>query len=167
MQQKIELVYHGSDTEIDEINLSLCKVGGDFGRGFYVTYIRSHAEYWAKRKSEENHNNAFITEFEFDTNIYSTLKLKVLHFDNYCNEWLDFVVLNRMNKKEQQAHDYDIVEGPTADDDVMIRIYDYLNDNVSKEQLLIELTYKAPLHQICFCSAKSLQALIYKKSVPL
>jgi len=160
-------VYHGSYTEIDEINLSLCKVSGDFGRGFYVTCTRSHAEYWAKRKSKENHNNAFITEFEFDTNIYRESQLKVLHFDDYNEEWLDFVALNRMNKKAQQAHNYDIVEGATADDDVVTRIYDYLNNNVSKEQLLMELTHKTPLPQICFCSAKALQILINKKSVPL
>ena len=30
-------VYHGSDVKIETINLSKCRIGTDFGRGFYVT----------------------------------------------------------------------------------------------------------------------------------
>jgi len=41
-------VYHGSYTAIDKIDLEQCEVGRDFGRGFYVTNIRSQAEYWAE-----------------------------------------------------------------------------------------------------------------------
>jgi hypothetical protein len=37
-------VYHGSYTEITEINLSKGQVNKDFGRGFYVTKFRDHAE---------------------------------------------------------------------------------------------------------------------------
>jgi predicted RNA-binding protein YlxR (DUF448 family) len=38
-------VYHGSYTQINEIDLSFSQAGKDFGRGFYVTNIRSQAEY--------------------------------------------------------------------------------------------------------------------------
>jgi len=31
-------MYHGSYTEIDVIDLSLCETGKDFGQGFYVTH---------------------------------------------------------------------------------------------------------------------------------
>jgi len=40
-------VYHGSYTEINEIDLLKCKAGRDFGRGFYVTNILLQAEFWA------------------------------------------------------------------------------------------------------------------------
>ena len=40
-------VYHGSYTEISEIDLLKCKEGKDFGRGFYVTNILLQAEFWA------------------------------------------------------------------------------------------------------------------------
>ncbi|MCL2597848.1 MAG: DUF3990 domain-containing protein [Paludibacter sp.] len=33
-------VYHGSYTEIQEIDLSKCEIGKDFGQGFYVTKIK-------------------------------------------------------------------------------------------------------------------------------
>jgi hypothetical protein len=32
-------VYHDSYTKIDEIDLSKCEVGKDFGKGFYVTKL--------------------------------------------------------------------------------------------------------------------------------
>jgi hypothetical protein len=47
-------VYHGSYTVIDEIDLEKCQSGEDFGRGFYVTKIRSQAEYRAERIGKEN-----------------------------------------------------------------------------------------------------------------
>jgi len=42
------IVYHGSYTEIVEIDLSQATPNKDFGRGFYVTKIREQAE---KRES--------------------------------------------------------------------------------------------------------------------
>ena len=77
----------------------------------------------------------------------------------YSDEWLDFVTLNRINKSERQAHDYDIIEGPVADDDIATRVYEYLKGKVSKKQFLSELTLKRPTHQICFCTIQSLQSL--------
>ncbi|GHT77855.1 hypothetical protein AGMMS50262_19860 [Bacteroidia bacterium] len=41
-------IYHGSYTKIDKIDLSKCAPNKDFGRGFYVTKFRNHAENWAK-----------------------------------------------------------------------------------------------------------------------
>ena len=31
------LLYHGSFTQVSQIDLGKCKAGKDFGRGFYVT----------------------------------------------------------------------------------------------------------------------------------
>jgi hypothetical protein len=42
-------VYHGSYKTIIEIDLSRSRDNLDFGKGFYVTAIRSQAEYWATR----------------------------------------------------------------------------------------------------------------------
>jgi len=83
----------------------------------------------------------------------------VLRFKGYNKKWLDFIVLNRKNRKKTQAHDYDIIEGPIADDDIATRIYDYINEKVSQDRLLAELIHKNPSHQICFCTLKSLQAI--------
>jgi hypothetical protein len=152
-------VFHGSYTEIDVIDLAKCEVGRDFGQGFYVTNIRSQAEYWATRKGRNNRMEGFVTEFDFNENICRIMKMKQLQFSGYNEEWLDFVVLNRANLTKQQAHDYDVIEGPVADDDITKRLNIYLNGEISKEQFLIDLTHKSPSHQICFCTVQSLQSL--------
>ena len=154
-------VYHGSYTAIDEIDLLKCKAGKDFGRGFYVTNIFSQAEVWASRKGRNK--NGVVTEFDFDEFFFEDDLVKVLRFEEYTEEWLDFI-LNRKNKsRKQQVHDYDIIEGPVADDDIATRISDYLAGNITKKQFLIDLTHKELSHQICFCTVQSLQALELQK----
>jgi len=159
----IRVVYHGSYAKIHEINLSFCHRGRDFGKGFYVTDIRSQAEYWATRKGKWRNTQGEVTEFGLHEELISILKLKVLRFEGYTEEWLDFVVFNRDNDLEQQAHDYDIVEGPVADDEVATRIRNYLRGDITKQQFLSELTYKSPTHQMCFCTERSLSVLISQR----
>jgi hypothetical protein len=84
---------------------------------------------------------------------------KVLRFADYNEEWFDFVVLNRDPITEEQRHDYDIVEGPVANDDVNDRIDDYLAGIVSKADFLKELSHHRPTHQICLCTVRSLQMI--------
>ncbi len=155
-------VYHGSYTGIDIIDLSLCQAGKDFGQGFYVTKFREQAAFWAAKKGSRKGNQGFVTEYEFNENICRMMKLNVLHFDDYNEEWLEFVVLNRRNETERQAHDYDIVEGPVADDKVATEVDRYVEGLISKEQFLSDLTHN-PSHQICFCTMQSLQALSQSK----
>ena len=155
-------VYHGSYTQIKEIDLSKCEVGKDFGRGFYVTGLLEQAKNWATRKGREKKVEGIVTEFDFDEFFFENDMVKILRFDDYNDEWLDFVVLNRKNRKKKQAHDYDIVEGPVADDRITRQIDDYINDVISKEQFLNDLIYY-PSHQICLCTVQSLQALSLAK----
>jgi hypothetical protein len=83
-----------------------------------------------------------------------------LRFDGYTNEWLDFIVKNRASIASKPMHNYDIVEGPVANDDIAARIYDYLNGDVTKAAFIEELRFKKPMHQICFCTTASLQMLL-------
>ena len=156
----IGTVYHGSYAKIEEINLSFCKTKRDFGRGFYVTNIRPQAEYWAIRKGKWRNTKGSVTEFGLHEELIRILRLKVLRFEGYTEGWLDFIVANRTNDTERQAHDYDIVEGPVANDDVANRVDDYMNGEISKEQFLKELEHREPSHQICFCTERSLHVLI-------
>jgi len=156
-------VYHGSYAKIDEINLSYCHKGRDFGRGFYVTKIRSQAEQWAVRKGKWRNTPGEVTEFWFHEELAKIYKLKILRFEGYTKEWLDFIVLNRGNTSDQQAHDYDIVEGPVADDEIATRVSDYVNGKIPQEQFLSELTHKTPTHQMCFCTQHSLSVLITQR----
>ena len=155
-------VYHGSYTAIVEIDLNLCEVGKDFGQGFYVTNLYEQAEFWAIRKGRINRTNGVVTEFDFNENICRIMKLNVLCFGGYDEKWLEFVVQNRLNDTEQQTHDYDIIEGPVADDKITEQIKDYIAGIITKEKFLNDLVYN-PSHQICFCTVQSLQALSLSK----
>ncbi|MDR1222497.1 MAG: DUF3990 domain-containing protein [Tannerella sp.] len=153
-------VYHGSYIEIKQIDLLQCEPYRDFGRGFYVTKLKEQAEFWAKRKNRYK-NNGFVTEFEFYYSELVTRNCKTKQFETYSEEWLDFVVLNRNDKIPAPAHDYDIVEGPVADDKVQNRIVYYLNGRISKTDFLEELKWHEETHQICFCTVASLVFLKY------
>jgi hypothetical protein len=154
-------VFHGSDTTVTIIDLQKCKPNRDFGRGFYVTKLREQAENMAKRVARYSKNPPAVTEYEFDEYAYEDSELNVLQFAAYDEKWLDFVVLNRIADKRKQAHSYDIVEGPVADDRITRNITKYLKNKITKEEFLKMLEHSEPNHQICFCTAPALQMLEY------
>ncbi|MCL2232160.1 MAG: DUF3990 domain-containing protein [Treponema sp.] len=47
MEAKV-ILYHGSNHNFDEIDLSKSKDRRDFGKGFYTTTISEQAEDWAQ-----------------------------------------------------------------------------------------------------------------------
>jgi len=136
------LVYHGGRTPVIEIDLQRCRPYTDFGRGFYVTKYKEHAENWARRFNKQN-NKGFVTTFNYIESQFSDYICKKKKFDGYTNEWLDFIVNNRNEEAIEQTHGYDIVEGPVANDKVQNRLYNYHEDT----------------HQICFCTLASFQTL--------
>ncbi len=151
-------VYHGSYVKIEEIDLSKSQPNKDFGRGFYVTKFRYHAETWAEIIGNNHSTVGVVTEFDFCDGSFAESICKIKRFETYDEEWLDFVVANR-NKKSKSTHDYDIVEGPVADDKVQHRIDFFLSGKISKDQFLNELKYHETTHQICFCTFNSLQTI--------
>jgi hypothetical protein len=146
---------------IEEIDLSKCDIGKDFGQGFYVTKIKEQAQFWAERKGLDNDTQGYVTAFEFNENAFQHFNLKTLRFTGYDDGWLDFVIMNRNTALPQPTHDYDIVEGPVADDRIATRIKKYLKGNISKQQFSEELKFVKETHQICFCTGRSLQMLDY------
>jgi hypothetical protein len=155
-------VYHGSNLAIVNIDFSFCQIKRDFGKGFYVTKFLEQAEIWANRKGRKRKTNGIVTEFEFTEFAFENKFFKVLRFEDYNDEWLDFVKLNRTNESNRQIHDYDIIEGPIADDKIATQIDDYINGIITREQFMNDLIYY-PSHQICFCTVQSLQALTLAK----
>ncbi|GHT02820.1 hypothetical protein AGMMS49525_06920 [Bacteroidia bacterium] len=152
-------VYHGSYLKINEIDLAKSRANCDFGQGFYVTNIRTQADYWAERMGDKKNAKGVVTVFEFNERAWEDSEYKILRFDSYTESWLDFVVLNRDTSTTKLRHGYDIVEGPVADDAISVRISDYLDGKISKEDFLEELKFKKPTHQIAFCTLKSLQMI--------
>jgi len=153
-------LYHGSYTKIKEIDLAKCERYRDFGQGFYVTKFHKHAEDWAKKIGGKHGNNGFVTEFDFYETFFDAERhYKVLRFDGYSDQWLDFVIMNRDESYKEQRHDYDFIEGPVANDKIQHRLRQFLRGRIPREIFLKELSYHEQTHQICFCTVKSLQTL--------
>jgi len=153
-------VFHGSYTEIEAVDLSKCQANKDFGKGFYVTKFRKQAEEWAEIIGGVNHTAGVVTEFTFYERAFTEENLRTLRFSEYNDEWFDFVILNRNLETPELQHNYDIIEGPVADDKVQRRINRYLEGKISREKFFKDLTkYPEPSHQICFCTVNSLRML--------
>ena len=129
-------VYHGS---IQEIRFPLAKAGRpnlDFGRGFYVTDIRRQAEEWAERIGLRMVETPMLNIYELDMDLVRS-KFRVLKFEDYNKEWLDFIVASRSGKTPWV--DFDMVEGGVANDRVIDTIEAYMIGNNTQEMSFGEL----------------------------
>lgn len=141
-------IYHGSFTEILYPEIRTHRYTKDFSWGFYCTKIQAQAEKWASK---------FISPI---VNVYSVKDLESLnvkHFDDYCDEWLDFVV----HCRNGGTHTYDVVIGPMADDTIYEYISAYMQNKMNKEKFFKLMKFKYPTHQISFHSIKALDAISF------
>lgn len=153
-------LYHGSYVEIQEIDLSVSKVGKDFGCGFYLSNDRNQAERIAEKKVTIMGNGTpCITTYQFDENTLTGNTLQTKYFDSYGKEWAEFVLMNRLNRTRHQAHNYDIVVGPIADDDIGLQLRRLTDGYISIEQFLDNLKYKELTTQYFFGTPEALTHL--------
>ncbi len=59
-------VYHGSTAIIEHPIAAAGRERLDFGRGFYVTDIKSQAEIWAERMQRIREEAGVVNVYEFD-----------------------------------------------------------------------------------------------------
>lgn len=140
----MKTLYHGSNVTIDHIDLSKSKKGKDFGRGFYLGDDREQALGMAVRAAKRAmQGRPVVNAYSFDDTILSVeTELRIKIFDDYSEEWADFVLKNRSNNSDIPAHPYDIVIGPIANDTVGVQLRRYIMGYISVEKLIEELKYK-------------------------
>lgn len=153
------ILYHGSNTEIDRIDLDRCRPYKDFGKGFYLTDIKEQAQRMAARTARMFKGNPVLTLFEFDLQEAQASGLKIKTFDKPDREWARFVMTNRDIETAQPCHDYDIVIGPVADDTIARVLRLYTEKFISEEQLLRELTFSKVTSQYFFHSEAAIKML--------
>lgn len=103
-------LYHGSYVEIEQPDLEHSRNNVDFGRGFYTTPLYEQALKWCDKFKRRN-QSGIVSKYWFDEE--KMQNLKVLKFDSYSEEWLDFILACR---KGNDVTDYDIVIGGVAND---------------------------------------------------
>lgn len=154
------ILYHGSNMAIDTIDLDKCRSYKDFGKGFYLTDIQEQAQRMAARTARMFKGDPTLTAFEFDLKeVMRASGLKVRIFEKPDREWAKFVMSNRDINTVQPCHDYDIVIGPVADDTIARLLRLYIENFISEEQLLRELTFSKVTSQYFFHSETALKML--------
>lgn len=150
-------LYHGSNTIIEQIDLSKCKPYKDFGQGFYLTAIREQAEQMARRTSAIYGGEPVVTEFEFDETALNVLSVKT--FEEPSEEWALFVMANRSRNHLQPTHGFDIVMGPVADDTIATLFRNFDDGIIDLPMLVNGLKYKKVSSQYLFHSVEAIKYL--------
>lgn len=127
----------------------------DFGYGFYCTNFEKQA----KRLALTKKNKHVVNVYSYTEN----KNLNCLIFKEMSDEWLDFVVSSRQGER----HDYDIVEGPMADDTIWNYVDDFVRGLISRTAFWELVKFKYPTHQIVFCTEAALKCLEYAMSYEL
>lgn len=142
-------VYHGGYKPIDQPEIRKGRNTKDFGTGFYCTIIKEQAQRWARR-----YDSGIVSIYD----VVMNMNLKIKEFKEMSEEWLDFIIECRSGK----SHDYDIVIGAMADDQIYNYISDYMDGTITREQFWVLAKFKYPTHQIVFCSNEALNCLRYR-----
>lgn len=157
-------LYHGSNVRIDRVDLSRCRPGKDFGQGFYLNPNYNQAYEMAQRTTRiMMTGEETVTAFLFDEALLLDARgLRIKVFDDYTEEWAQFVVANRKNMGVAPIHDYDIVIGPIADDSVGTQIRRYIEGYIPVTQLVDELRFHGDhAVQYFFATERALECLIH------
>lgn len=135
-------VYHGGYISVENPQVRIGRNTKDFGTGFYCTVIKEQAQRWAKR-----YDTKVVSIYEVRLN----LDLNIKEFQEMTEEWLDFIIDCRSGK----SHNYDIVIGAMADDQIYNYISDYIEGVITRDQFWSLAKFKYPTHQINFCTEKT------------
>lgn len=155
------ILYHGSFLEITNPDLVHSRSNVDFGRGFYVTPMYEQAAKWCG-KFKRRGKTGIISRYEYDESRES--ELKILKFESYSEEWLDFILSCRSRK---DTTDYDLVAGGVANDRVFNTVELFFDGLIDKTEAIKRLRYEKPNLQICFRTAKALSLLHFEGSETL
>lgn len=128
-----KFLYHGSISIFTRPDVGKGRGFKDFGKGFYMSVDSRQAIGMMHKKFAEANSLREIAGFPeprevlyritLDQNILNGLSVRV--FEKADADWLDFILACR--RTERGLHDYDVVIGPTADDDTRLLIKNYLD----------------------------------------
>lgn len=141
-------LYNGSSVIVKKPEIRIEKLNKDFYFGFYCTIMEERAIRWATR-----FGNGFVNVYDYKPND----SLRILKFDEMTEEWLDFIIACRSGI----SHNWDIVEGPMADDTIYNYIQEFEDGKISREAFWALAKFRYPTHQICFNTEKALESITF------
>lgn len=154
-------LYHGSTVAVRKPSLRPGRSNADFGKGFYTTSVLEQAERWAHIKQErEGSARAVVSVYEFDESMFDNADWNVRRFTGADEPWLLFVTACR----KSHPHEYDIVQGPVANDKVFTTVNLYESGVLSAEAAILQLKAYKTYDQLSFHTEKTIETLHFTDS---
>jgi hypothetical protein len=152
------ILFHGSNQDFTDVDLSKSKNRRDFGKGFYTTTIKEQALQWSYNMYQRfGGDGIYLYEFSFSPSD----ELKSKYFENISDEWFDFILLNRSSNV--LSHDYDFVQGPVADDKIVLTITGFIDGLYSREEAMQRLRYSKANDQVSLHTENAISQLKLKE----
>ena len=145
----MDKLFHGSNVIVEHPDIRIRGYEKDFGYGFYCTSLESQAKKWALSKKGKH----VVNVYEYEE--HNECKAKI--FKEMSEDWLDFIIDCRRGIR----HDFDIVEGPMADDQIWNYIEDVVAGNITRNAFWELAKFKRPTHQMVFCTQKAIECIRY------
>lgn len=158
-------LYHGSTVTVKNPSLRQGRANTDYGKGFYTTVDFEQAARWAHiRRDRAGEGNAVVSVYEVNDSLLTDKGLHIMEYNGATKDWLDFVVANR---RLAPLHNYDIVLGPVANDNLYATISLYENGELSAEAAVVQLKTHVLFNQISFHTDSALAQLRFVESIIL
>ena len=118
-------------------------------------WILKSAANWCS-KFKRRGKNGIVSRFELNETAFSRLKL--LKFDSYSEEWLDFILNCRSGNDKT---DYDIVVGGVANDKVFNTVELFFDGLIDKTEAIRRLRYEKPNLQVCLRAQEAIDKYLH------
>lgn len=141
------VLYHSSTVSVENPDVSFSRDFLDFGKGFCLTTLYTQAVKYGERFKRRK-REAWLSTYDFS---FKSEDWKVLRFEAYNREWLQFVAKCRAG---EDVSDFDLVIGGIANDKVVQTIERYFAGELSEDEALGLLKYEKPNNQYCIRSQR-------------
>ena len=148
------ILYHGSNQDFNDVDLSKSKDKRDFGKGFYTTTIKEQALQWGYNMFNRlGGDGIYLYTFEFtpSSNLLSR------RFSKISDDWFDFILSNRTIGGLQ--HDFDFVQGPVANDKTVLTITGFIDGLYSRKEAMQRLRYSKTNDQVSLHTEEAVSLL--------
>jgi len=140
-------VYHGSVGVVRHPDVERGRDGLDFGKGFYLTRLKSQAERWAEVVySRYGEGRPTVNAYTLDEETIRESGFRILTFEAYDESWLNFIAGSRTGLKPWMG--YDLIEGGVANDRVIDTVEGYINGDFAADVAIGRLKHHKPNNQI-------------------
>ncbi|MEC4271823.1 DUF3990 domain-containing protein [Adlercreutzia sp. R25] len=175
------ILYHGSYTSIDEIDLEKCAPGRDFGQGFYLTSSYDQARNFVplsiKKHQAENFSDNSGVGFISTYRMKLRPDLSIHVFAEANADWLHFVAANRRGDLFPELvdgyKDFDVIVGKIANDRTARTLQLYVSGAFGEpgtpeaDNIAIALLLPNRLEdQYCFLTPRAVECLTLEGSEP-